>query len=92
MSRYLFLYFCLVNLLLLIGWRLLVRAGFRFAGKVLPHPGRRVLVIGAGVVGRRVEQMLESHRRSGVQVIGFLDDDAAKAGHTPRRTGHRHTG
>lgn len=83
-SRYLFLYFCLVDLLLLISWRLLVRFGYRMSGKMLPHPGRRVLIIGAGVVGRRVEAMLANHRLSGIQVVGFLDDDPKKQGAHPQ--------
>ncbi len=42
--------------------------------------GRQVLIIGAGQVGRRVERLLGCYRRSGICVLGFLDDDPAKQG------------
>jgi exopolysaccharide biosynthesis polyprenyl glycosylphosphotransferase len=79
-SRYLFIYFCTVDLILLVALRLLVRTGFRFTGRTHAHTGRQVLIIGAGQVGRRVERLLESHRLSGICVLGFLDDDPAKQG------------
>lgn len=80
MSRYLFIYFCLVDLFVLIAIRLLVWTGFHFTGRTQPRAGRQVLIIGAGQVGRRVERLLGCYRRSGICVLGFLDDDPAKQG------------
>jgi exopolysaccharide biosynthesis polyprenyl glycosylphosphotransferase len=41
-----------------------------------------VLVIGAGELGRRVVERLQTHREYGFSVVGFLDDDPGKQ---PRR-------
>jgi Undecaprenyl-phosphate glucose phosphotransferase len=38
---------------------------------------RRVLVAGAGDLGRTVAETLVAHRELGYRVVGFLDDDAA---------------
>ncbi|REJ73833.1 MAG: undecaprenyl-phosphate glucose phosphotransferase [Acidobacteria bacterium] len=39
------------------------------------HNIRRVLVIGAGTLGREVANRILSHRELGFDVVGFLDDD-----------------
>jgi exopolysaccharide biosynthesis polyprenyl glycosylphosphotransferase len=46
------------------------------------HAGRtqRVLVIGAGGLGREITEKLLAHRDDGIEVVGFLDDDPAKNG------------
>jgi len=46
------------------------------------HVGRpqRVLIIGAGVLGREVGEKLLAHRENGVELVGFLDDDPGKSG------------
>jgi exopolysaccharide biosynthesis polyprenyl glycosylphosphotransferase len=36
---------------------------------------RKVLIVGAGPVGRQVESYLESHANAGREVCGFLDDE-----------------
>lgn len=79
-SRILFLYFCVVDLILLVVWRLLVRLWLHTVKLNWPSAERRVLIIGAGKVGQRVEKMLLDHHHSGIHVIGFLDDDPAKLG------------
>jgi len=39
----------------------------------------RVLVIGAGKLGREITAKLIDHREHGLEVVGFLDDDPGKA-------------
>lgn len=77
-SRVWFIYFCAVNLLLLIGWRFLLRLLVRGLNLTWHVKEQRILVIGAGLVGQRVAQMLMNHRTSGIHVVGFLDDNPAK--------------
>jgi len=41
---------------------------------------QRILVLGAGALGREITQKLLGHRELGLEVVGFLDDDPGKAG------------
>ncbi len=41
---------------------------------------QRLLVIGAGALGKEVTQKILAHREFGFEVIGFLDDDPGKVG------------
>jgi Undecaprenyl-phosphate glucose phosphotransferase len=41
---------------------------------------QRILVIGAGTLGREITQKLLDHRALGFEVVGFLDDDPGKVG------------
>lgn len=78
-SRLLFAYFIAIDLLLLLGFRVFLRLIFRLvAGR--RHGITRVLIIGAGKVGRRVGRIMKESRGAGLRLIGFLDDDPAKQG------------
>jgi len=44
------------------------------------HNLQRILVLGAGALGKEVTRKLNDHRELGLQVVGFLDDDPGKAG------------
>lgn len=68
-SRVHFLYFGLISPLLMIGFRLLV---YRWV-KVREHT-KRVLIIGEGKVGRKVEKALTQYPWMGFEIIGYLDD------------------
>ena len=55
--------------------------------RAAPHPAlghnlQRILVIGAGALGREITQKILAHREIGFQVVGFLDDDPGKVGST----------
>jgi Undecaprenyl-phosphate glucose phosphotransferase len=39
------------------------------------HQLRRILVVGAGVLGREITEKILAHRDLGFEVVGFLDDD-----------------
>jgi exopolysaccharide biosynthesis polyprenyl glycosylphosphotransferase len=41
---------------------------------------QRAVIAGAGELGRMVSEKLQLHRELGLDVVGFLDDDPAKAG------------
>lgn len=83
--RLLFVYFGALDLTILVAWRALLRLIFRWWGRSLPRIAPRVLIVGAGRVGRRIEAMLADYWTSGVQVVGYLDDDRAKWANQERR-------
>lgn len=78
LSRILFIYFFLTNLIFLVGWRLVLRAFFRIRRQRWPHTAQRVLIAGVGEVGRRIEGLLEEHRSAGIVVVGYLDDNISE--------------
>ena len=77
--RLLFLYFFCIDLFLLVGWRALPRGMFRLVGKSSERR-RRVLIAGAGQLGRDVALKLQQQEWTGLSVVGFLDDDPDKQG------------
>jgi exopolysaccharide biosynthesis polyprenyl glycosylphosphotransferase len=81
-SRLQFIYFFLVNLLMLLGYRAVLRISYRLIGRTRPGGHDRVLILGAGELGCRVAGMLKDHSRWGFDLVGFLDDDPEKLGET----------
>ncbi|MCS6844731.1 MAG: undecaprenyl-phosphate glucose phosphotransferase [Caldilineales bacterium] len=79
LPRRLFLYFAVGDLALLLGFRLALRLALRFAGRREPAQ-RRVLVVGAGQLGRRLASTIEAQRTTGLVLVGYVDDDPAKQG------------
>jgi len=41
---------------------------------------QRILIVGAGALGKEITQKLMAHRELGLEVVGFLDDDKGKIG------------
>ena len=77
--RYLFVYFSLMDVTLLLGYRALLRAFFRLRRS--RHQGMtRVLIIGADSLGREVAQALEDYRYMGLETVGFLTEDSEGQG------------
>jgi len=76
-SRLLFVVFILIAFLLMITWRVLVRISFRLRSSAAIQ-NRRVLIIGAGPVGRDLEERISEYPYIGLNIIGFLDDDSGK--------------
>lgn len=72
-SRWLFLVFVFLDTVLLLGWRFVARAFFKMGR--LPSE-RSVLIVGAGEVGQRVGQMIGEYNWMGLNLTGYLDDDA----------------
>ena len=72
-SRLHMLLFGLVTPVLMVGLRLVLYAGLRRArqqGRNL----RRVLIVGAGLAGRKLEEAFHAYPWMGFEVVGFLDD------------------
>lgn len=75
-SRWLFITFITLNFTLLLIWR----AAARLAWKIVKAPParHRVLIVGAGEVGRRVAEEIRRYAWASPELVGFLDDDLAK--------------
>jgi exopolysaccharide biosynthesis polyprenyl glycosylphosphotransferase len=77
--RLLFVYFFLLDLVLLISWRALLRGLLRLAGRSR-KARRTVLIAGAGEVGQTVASNLRQRDAAGIDLVGFVDDDPQKQG------------
>ncbi|MGC9399909.1 MAG: sugar transferase [Anaerolineae bacterium] len=76
LSRLLLFYFYLVDLVLLTTWRLILPRLTPHLQKIV-HP-RRVLIVGAGELGRLIGEKVSEHAWAGLELVGFLDDDPTK--------------
>lgn len=75
-SRWLLIIFFLLNMTVMLCWRFVFRFYFRFNRR--PLRPRRVLVVGAGQIGERVMDTVREYDWTGLQFIGFLDDNRSK--------------
>ncbi|MCP4362308.1 MAG: sugar transferase [Chloroflexi bacterium] len=75
-SRWLLVSFVLIDLILLLSWRVVAR--FAFKGNRSANRVRQVLIIGAGHTGQRVSHMIGKYDWTGLELTGYLDDDPAK--------------
>jgi exopolysaccharide biosynthesis polyprenyl glycosylphosphotransferase len=76
-SRLLFIVFVVTGYSLMLGWRV----AFRAMAHIRPDQTtkrRRVLIVGAGTVGRELQKQIETNPRLGLAVTGFLDDSPEK--------------
>jgi exopolysaccharide biosynthesis polyprenyl glycosylphosphotransferase len=78
-SRWFIGVFVALDVLLVAVTRLSIRAALHWR-QLRGHNQQRILVLGAGVLGKEIAKKLQDHRELGLQVVGFLDDDAGKAG------------
>lgn len=76
-SRFLFVLFCLLTWLMMLAWRAVARGLFRLHW-LGPAQARRILILGAGSVGRRLAEQIERQADFGMKLVGYLDDDLAK--------------
>ena len=79
LSRLLFGYFFILDVVTLILWRVILRTLFRLTRGGWPFAAERAIIVGAGSVGQRIAQTLIDLGWTGVEIIGFLDDDLTKA-------------
>ena len=86
LSRWLFLTFLLADWIFLIGWRVVARLVFRIGRSA--EQEQRVLIVGAGRVGRRVGEMIQKYDWMGLNLVGYLDDDPSKRGGDLQILGH----
>jgi len=82
MSRLQFVYFFVINLVLLLGHRAAFRVYYRLIGRERPGWRSRILILGAGVLGQKLAQVLLDHSRWGYTLVGYLDDASSKQGQT----------
>lgn len=79
LPRLAFVYFYLLALAGLLGYRVVLRLWHR-----MQHQSgggiTRIAVVGAGKVGRDVVDRIRHQHDGGLEVMGFLDDDPAKRG------------
>ncbi len=78
-SRWLFVSFVILDIVLLLGWRVLARVVWKMVR--FPATERRVLIVGAGDLGRRVGQMVGEYDWTGLSLVGYLDDDPDARAH-----------
>ena len=77
-SRLLFVYFFFLDLLVLFAWRVILRLVFRIWRGGWPRETRRVLIVGAGKVGQQLADMVREYAWTGLELVGYLDDDPGK--------------
>ncbi len=79
LPRLLFVYFVLVDASLLLLYRLSLRLAFHYVGPRL-RDTERVLIVGAGALGREVARRLKDLEWTGLDLVGFVDDVRGKQG------------
>ena len=79
LPRLLFIYFVVLNTLLILLHRSVLRAAFRYAGPRL-RDTERVLIAGAGRLGQEVARRVRELEWTGLHLVGFVDDDVQKQG------------
>jgi exopolysaccharide biosynthesis polyprenyl glycosylphosphotransferase len=85
-SRVLFLTFAGIAFLMLLAWRLAYRLVFS-QGVIRGVQLKRVLIVGAGEIGRELEGQIRGFKNLGLEVAGFLDDDPIKGRKFPEILG-----
>jgi exopolysaccharide biosynthesis polyprenyl glycosylphosphotransferase len=75
-SRWWFILFVAINIVLLLSWRIVARV--LFIARKSPPTRRNVLIVGAGGVGRHVGRMIQEYTWTGLNLVGYLDDDLRK--------------
>jgi len=83
LSRLLYVYFFILDALLCLAARLILRRLMR--GSLRSRNRRRVLIVGAGEVGQRVAKSLQPCAWMGIEVAGYLEDDPSQVGKTIER-------
>jgi exopolysaccharide biosynthesis polyprenyl glycosylphosphotransferase len=74
LSRVLFVYFYVLDLILLGAWRGVLRAFFRRWPGLWIGQKRRVLIVGQGSVGREIARGLKAQQWAQLDPVGFVDD------------------
>jgi len=85
-SRVTFLVFFATAYILLVSWRVVIRLFYRRHNEQ-EGLNTRILIIGAGPVGRDIETRIKEHSHLNVMLSGFLDDDMQKQEDHPEIVG-----
>jgi exopolysaccharide biosynthesis polyprenyl glycosylphosphotransferase len=81
-SRFLFVFFAVLAFILQLTWRGVYRLAFRWE-MLGGMQKRKVLVLGAGVVGRRLKGQIWHQPHLGLELVGYLDDNPQKQATQP---------
>ncbi|MEI7990472.1 MAG: sugar transferase [Chloroflexota bacterium] len=73
-SRLLFLLFATSTYVMMVFWRLIIRLLLRF-GFFVNSKNRRMLIVGAGELGRTLQSKIVGNTDLDIAVAGFLEDD-----------------
>jgi len=76
-SRLLFVVFVLIAFLTMMLWRVIARVIMGLENNDLTSL-RQVLIVGAGPVGRQLQEQIEKNPQLGLRLVGFLDDNTTK--------------
>jgi exopolysaccharide biosynthesis polyprenyl glycosylphosphotransferase len=79
LSRWFFVLFVGIDLFLVLGWRAVARLAFQLGRRRSSQ--RRVLIVGAGNVGERVAGIIRTYRWTGLELVGYVDDNRSKQIH-----------
>jgi exopolysaccharide biosynthesis polyprenyl glycosylphosphotransferase len=74
LSRVLFVYFALIDAVLLTVWRGALRFGLRVRHAAWPGSKRRVLIVGGGPLADEVATRLRAYTWTGLELVGFLSN------------------
>jgi exopolysaccharide biosynthesis polyprenyl glycosylphosphotransferase len=89
LSRALFVVFILLTYLASLVWRILARIYFR-AQKKSPSLVRRVLVVGAGTLGQKIESQLLETAQPSLVFVGYVDNPTESTAKTDQYLGNPH--
>jgi exopolysaccharide biosynthesis polyprenyl glycosylphosphotransferase len=81
-SRFLFVYFYILDLIFLLGWRAILQWVFRLGLVHSLGEPRQVLIVGAGAVGQKLRRAIDTYQWAGLELVGYVDDDEVKQGKT----------
>lgn len=79
LSRLLFGYFYLLDLLFLCGWRLAWEFGGHVAGRTQAGTQRRIIIVGINDKAQRLAEAITAHPHSELTLIGFVQDSPGTA-------------
>jgi len=74
-SRMMIVYYCLTHLLVVVGWRVGMRAYVRLSGRQTTYRRRPTVIIGSGELAEQVTRMIAAHAWTGLELRGFITDE-----------------
>lgn len=77
--RLIYVYFYLLSLTFLLGYRLILRLWHRLRSENSSGVAR-ILIVGAGTTGREIVSEFHRQQWPGIEFVGFLDDNPLKRG------------
>jgi exopolysaccharide biosynthesis polyprenyl glycosylphosphotransferase len=82
LSRFLFFYFLVLDLIFLSGWRWLLARLPSLAQRLYEANRRPVLIVGAGAAAQALGRAIAAHPTTDLTLVGFADDDHDQPEHS----------